>query len=138
MPITTITKVCGYEILDSRGNPTVQAEITLQNGAVGVAAVPSGASTGGHEACEKRDDDPARYGGKGVRAAVAAVNGTLAQTLIGRTPPTSKCLTVFCVRQTAPRINRTSVPMPSWGSAWQQLGQRRRQRDYPSGSILPP
>lgn len=84
MPITTITKVCGYEILDSRGNPTVQAEITLQNGAVGVAAVPSGASTGGHEACEKRDDDPARYGGKGVRAAVAAVNGTLAQTLIGQ------------------------------------------------------
>lgn len=84
MPITTITKVCGYEILDSRGNPTVQAEITLQNGAVGVAAVPSGASTGGHEACEKRDGDPARYGGKGVRAAVAAVNGTLAQTLIGQ------------------------------------------------------
>ena len=84
MPITTITKVCGYEILDSRGNPTVQAEITLQNGAVGVAEVPSGASTGGHEACEKRDDDPARYGGKGVRAAVAAVNGTLAQTLIGQ------------------------------------------------------
>lgn len=84
MPITTITKVCGYEILDSRGNPTVQAEITLQNGAVGAAAVPSGASTGGHEACEKRDGDPARYGGKGVRAAVAAVNGTLAQTLIGQ------------------------------------------------------
>lgn len=84
MPITTITKVCGYEILDSRGNPTVQAEITLQNGAVGVAAVPSGASTGGHEACEKRDGDPARYGGKGVRAAVAAVNGTLAQMLIGQ------------------------------------------------------
>ena len=84
MPITTITKVCGYEILDSRGNPTVQAEITLQNGAVGVAAVPSGASTGGHEACEKRDGDPAHYGGKGVRAAVAAVNGTLAQTLIGQ------------------------------------------------------
>lgn len=84
MPITTIAKVCGYEILDSRGNPTVQAEITLQNGAVGVAAVPSGASTGGHEACEKRDGDPARYGGKGVRAAVAAVNGTLAQTLIGQ------------------------------------------------------
>lgn len=84
MPITTITKVCGYEILDSRGNPTVQAEITLQNGAVGVAAVPSGASTGGHEACEKRDGDPAHYGGKGVRAAVAAVNGMLAQTLIGQ------------------------------------------------------
>lgn len=84
MPITTITKVCGYEILDSRGNPTVQAEITLQNGAVGVAAVPSGASTGGHEACEKRDGDPAHYGGKGVRTAVAAVNGTLAQTLIGQ------------------------------------------------------
>ena len=92
MPITTITKVRGYEILDSRGNPTVLAEVTLQNGAVGAAAVPSGASTGGHEACEKRDGDPARYGGKGVLSAVAAVNGTLAQTLRGQDAVDQKTL----------------------------------------------
>ena len=92
MSITTITKVRGYEILDSRGNPTVLAEVTLQNGAVGAAAVPSGASTGGHEACEKRDDDPARYGGKGVLSAVAAVNGTLAQTLRGQDAVDQKTL----------------------------------------------
>ena len=92
MSITTITKVRGYEILDSRGNPTVLAEVTLQNGAVGAAAVPSGASTGGHEACEKRDGDPARYGGKGVLSAVAAVNGTLAQALCGQDAVDQKTL----------------------------------------------
>ena len=84
MSHTTITKVQGFEVLDSRGNPTVRVEVTLQSGAIGIAAVPSGASTGGHEACEKRDGDPARYGGKGVRSAVHAVNDELARGLIGR------------------------------------------------------
>ena len=84
MSHTTITKVQGFEVLDSRGNPTVRVEVTLQSGAIGIAAVPSGASTGGHEACEKRDRDPSRYGGKGVRAAVRAVNDELARALIGR------------------------------------------------------
>ena len=84
MSHTTITKVQGFEVLDSRGNPTVRVEVTLQSGAIGIAAVPSGASTGGHEACEKRDGDPARYGGKGVRSAVHAVNDELARALIGR------------------------------------------------------
>lgn len=84
MSHTTITKVQGFEVLDSRGNPTVRVEVTLQSGAIGIAAVPSGASTGGHEACEKRDGDPARYGGKGVRSAVHAVNDELARALIWR------------------------------------------------------
>lgn len=84
MSKTVITGVKAFEILDSRGNPTVQAEVTLQNGITGVAAVPSGASTGRHEACEKRDGDPNRYGGKGVQSAVAAVNGVLAAALIGQ------------------------------------------------------
>ena len=84
MSHTTITKIQGFEVLDSRGNPTVRVEVTLQSGAIGIAAVPSGASTGGHEACEKRDGDPARYGGKGVRSAVRAVNDELARALIGR------------------------------------------------------
>ena len=73
-----ITKVHGREILDSRGNPTVEVDVTLEGGASGRAAVPSGASTGEREALELRDGDKARYGGKGVRKAVANVNGEIA------------------------------------------------------------
>ena len=73
-----ITKVHGREILDSRGNPTVEVDVTLEGGAFGRAAVPSGASTGVREALELRDGDKARYGGKGVRQAVANVNGEIA------------------------------------------------------------
>jgi len=79
-----ITKVHGREILDSRGNPTVEVEVTLGDGAWGRAAVPSGASTGEREALELRDGDKSRYGGKGVRKAVANVNGELAAKLQGR------------------------------------------------------
>jgi len=78
-----ITKVHGREILDSRGNPTVEAEVTLADGAFGRAAVPSGASTGEREALELRDGDKARYGGKGVRRAVANVNGEIARAIVG-------------------------------------------------------
>src|SRR5450755_1108698 len=80
----TITKVHGREILDSRGNPTVEVDVTLEGGAFGRAAVPSGASTGVREALELRDGDKARYGGKGVRKAVANVNGEIAGATIGR------------------------------------------------------
>ena len=79
-----ITKVHGREILDSRGNPTVEVEVTLGDGAWGRAAVPSGASTGEREALELRDGDKSRYGGKGVRKAVANVNGELSAKLQGR------------------------------------------------------
>jgi len=79
-----ITKVNGREILDSRGNPTVEVDVTLADGAIGRAAVPSGASTGEREALELRDGDKARYGGKGVRKAVANVNGEIATAIIGR------------------------------------------------------
>ena len=78
-----IVDVLGREILDSRGNPTVEVEITLEDGTVGRAAVPSGASTGIHEACELRDGDKGRYLGKGVEKAVANVNTELAECLIG-------------------------------------------------------
>jgi enolase len=81
--MTEIVDISAREILDSRGNPTVEVDVTLEDGAFGRAAVPSGASTGVHEAVEKRDDDPARYGGKGVRGAVEAVNGELFDTLSG-------------------------------------------------------
>jgi enolase len=78
-----IAKVQGREILDSRGNPTVEVDVTLASGAFGRAAVPSGASTGEREALELRDGDKARYGGKGVRKAVANVNGEIAAAVCG-------------------------------------------------------
>ena len=78
-----IISVHAREILDSRGNPTLEAEVRLQDGGFGRAAVPSGASTGAHEAVELRDDEQARYGGKGVRKAVAHVNETIAQAVVG-------------------------------------------------------
>jgi enolase len=81
--MTTILKVHGREILDSRGNPTVEVEVELANGAIGRAAVPSGASTGAHEAIELRDNDKSRYMGKGVLQAVKNVNEVLAAELIG-------------------------------------------------------
>src|SRR5436309_8197542 len=76
-----ILSVHGREILDSRGNPTVEVEMTLDGGAFGRAAVPSGASTGVREALELRDDDKKRYGGKGVLKAVANVNGKIADAI---------------------------------------------------------
>lgn len=80
MRIKTIT---GREILDSRGNPTIEAEVVLESGVVGVASVPSGASTGEHEAIELRDGDPKRYGGKGVLKAVSNINDVIAPALAG-------------------------------------------------------
>ncbi len=82
--IATIAQVRGREILDSRGNPTVEVDVILADGTLGRAAVPSGASTGIHEAVELRDGDKKRYGGKGVTHAVANVNGALAKVAIGR------------------------------------------------------
>ena len=82
--MSNITEVRGREIIDSRGNPTVEADVVLASGAMGRAAVPSGASTGAREAVELRDDDASRYGGKGVLKAVANVNGELAKALIGQ------------------------------------------------------
>jgi len=82
--VTTIAKITGIEILDSRGNPTVEAEVILTDGSVGRAAVPSGASTGEHEAVELRDGDAARYLGKGTRKAVDHVNHEIAGALAGQ------------------------------------------------------
>lgn len=78
--MSKIVKVLGREIIDSRGNPTVEAEVHLEGGFVGMAAAPSGASTGSREALELRDGDKSRFLGKGVLKALAAVNGQL-QTL---------------------------------------------------------
>ena len=80
--MTNITRIQAREILDSRGNPTIEVDVELSGGAVGRAAVPSGASTGEHEAWELRDGDKKRYGGKGVLKAVANVNTKIAGELI--------------------------------------------------------
>lgn len=82
--MSTIVSVWGREILDSRGNPTVEVEVSLESGLIGRAAVPSGASTGTREALELRDGDSKRYGGKGVEKAVDHVNGEIAENLIGQ------------------------------------------------------
>ena len=82
--MTTITRIQAREILDSRGNPTIEVDVELSGGAVGRAAVPSGASTGEHEAWELRDGDKTRYGGKGVLKAVANVNTKIFPELEGR------------------------------------------------------
>jgi enolase len=81
--MTEIVDILAREILDSRGNPTVEVDVTLEDGSFGRAAVPSGASTGAHEAVERRDGDAHRYGGKGVLRAVAAVNGEIFDALSG-------------------------------------------------------
>src|SRR5688572_20861713 len=81
--MTAIVDIIGREILDSRGNPTVEVDVVLEDGSVGRAAVPSGASTGAHEAVELRDGDKKRYGGKGVLNAVAAVNGEIFDAIGG-------------------------------------------------------
>ena len=81
--MSTIIDIHAREILDSRGNPTVEVDVILESGAMGRAAVPSGASTGAHEAVERRDGDKKRYMGKGVLEAVAAVNGEIAAEIVG-------------------------------------------------------
>ena len=81
--MTAIVDVHARQILDSRGNPTVEVDVTLEDGSMGRAAVPSGASTGAHEAVELRDGDKSRWGGKGVSKAVQAVNGEIAEAVVG-------------------------------------------------------
>lgn len=81
--MTAIIDVHGRQILDSRGNPTVEVDVLLEDGSFGRAAVPSGASTGAHEAVEKRDGDMSRWLGKGVDQAVENVNGEIAEVIVG-------------------------------------------------------
>lgn len=95
MPI--IEKIHGREVLDSRGNPTIEVEVLLADGAFGRAIVPSGASTGEHEALELRDGDKSRYGGKGVLKAVEAVNGPIAEALAGKYALNQKSIDDFMI-----------------------------------------
>ena len=90
--MTAIIDITAREILDSRGNPTVEVDVTLEDGTVGRAAVPSGASTGVHEALELRDGDQNRFFGKGVLKAVEAVNGEIFDAISGRVATDQKAL----------------------------------------------
>ena len=82
--MSVIKTIRAREVMDSRGNPTIEADVELQGGIVGTACAPSGASTGSREALELRDKDPSRYLGKGVLGAVANVNGAIRDALIGK------------------------------------------------------
>ena len=90
--MTTIVDVKGFEVMDSRGNPTVMAEVVLESGVVGSACAPSGASTGSREALELRDGDKSRYLGKGVLKAVANINDTIKPLLIGKDAAAQRAL----------------------------------------------
>jgi hypothetical protein len=117
--MTAIASVHAREILDSRGNPTLEVDVTLDDGARGRAAVPSGASTGSREAVELRDGDRGRFGGKGVLTAVANVNDRIAPKLVGAFGGGS-------VR------HRSAAPNPRWhreqGAAWRERHSRRIPR----------
>ncbi|ABF14330.1 phosphopyruvate hydratase [Candidatus Palibaumannia cicadellinicola] len=96
--MSKIVKVIGREIIDSRGNPTVEAEVHLHGGFIGLAAVPSGASTGSFEALELRDGDKSRFLGKGVTKAVSAVNGPIAEALIGNNAKYQECIDKIMIK----------------------------------------
>ena len=125
-----ITRIHGREILDSRGNPTVEVDVWA-GGAFGRAAVPSGASTGEREALELRDGDKARYLGKGVRKAVAHVNGEIAQALRRHSRSTSARSTAADRRSTARRPRAGSAPTRCSASRWPRPAPRPRPRGRP-------
>jgi len=109
---TLIEAVVGQEILDSRGNPTVEVEVILADGSWGRAAVPSGASTGIHEALELRDGDKKRYNGKGVLKAVNGVNTEISKLLIGVDAIDQKEIDAAMIELDGTPINPDWVPMP--------------------------
>lgn len=116
--MSKIVKVIGREIIDSRGNPTVEAEVHLEGGFVGMAAAPSGASTGSREALELRDGDKSRFLGKGVTKAVGAVNGPIAQAILGKDAKDQAGIDKIMIDLTVLKTNLTSVQTPFWLSLW--------------------
>ena len=124
--IIEIVDVLGREILDSRGNPTVEVEVYLEDGTVGRAAVPSGASTGIYEACELRDGDKSRYLGKGVLTAVKNVNTEIAECLVGMNvldqTAIDKALIALDGTPNKTKLGAPTrpswAPTPSWAPPW--------------------
>ena len=116
--MTAIKSIHAREILDSRGNPTLEAEVVLDSGAFGRAAVPSGASTGAREAIELRDGDASRYGGKGVSRAVDNVNQTIAAALLGTDADDQAVLDRKLIELDGSQTRRTWAPTPCWVFHW--------------------
>ena len=125
-----IVDVVGREILDSRGNPTVEVEVYLEDGTMGRAAVPSGASTGIYEACELRDGDKSRYKGKGVLKAVENVNTEIAEALIGTNVLDQVAIDKMLIDLDALPTRAAWAPTPSWAPPWP--APRPRQRAWVS------
>jgi enolase len=113
-----IDAIHAREILDSRGNPTVEVEVLLSDGQIGRAAVPSGASTGEHEAVELRDGDKGRYLGKGVQKAVDAVIDQIAPALIGFDATDQRSIDQAMIDLDGTPTRASWAPTPSWASPW--------------------
>lgn len=109
--MTKIVSVVGREILDSRGNPTVEAEVELDGGVIGLAAVPSGASTGEKEAVELRDGDGTRYGGKGVKKAASHISKELAAAVVGHDATNQRAIDQAMIDADATPNKGNSGPM---------------------------
>ena len=118
--MSLIANIHGRQILDSRGNPTVEVDVTLTDGSMGRAAVPSGASTGAHEAWELRDGDQGQYLGKGVLKAVASINDLIANSLIGWDALDQIAIDQRMIELMGPRTKASWERMPSWAylSPW--------------------
>ena len=125
--MTAIVDIIGREILDSRGNPTVEVEVALADGSRGRAGVPSGASTGAHEAVELRDGDSKRYFGKGVRKAVESVNGEIFDALGGMDAEAQVKIDETLIALDGTPNSRASEPMPSLAFHWRLPRPRRRR-----------
>lgn len=113
-----IESIKGREILDSRGNPTVEVDVVLESGVIGRASVPSGASTGEHEALELRDKDKNRYGGKGVTKAVANVNNIIAPALKGMSALDQVGIDQAMLKLDGTKTKSTWAQMLSWAFLW--------------------
>src|SRR5208282_1905621 len=134
---TKITRVHARQVLDSRGNPTVEAEVLLESGAFGRAIVPSGASTGEHEALELRDGDKSKYSGKGVLKAVANVNSEIAKAVTGADAADQRALDHKLITLDGTPPNPASVPMPFSPSLWPLLAPLQLPSNSPSTNIFP-
>ena len=126
--MSTIIDIHAREILDSRGNPTVEVDVYLEDGTMGRAAVPSGASTGAHEAVEKRDGDKARYMGKGVLDAVAAVNGEIAEALVGFDATEQQAIDAAMIELDGTDNKAAWARTRFWACRWRRRRRRRISR----------
>ncbi len=122
--MSKISSVKAREILDSRGNPTIEVDVTLDNGTTGRAAVPSGASTGTREAVELRDNDPKRFHGKGVRTVVKNVNTIIAPELAGLNVLDQRTIDRILIDLDGTKTNRNSAQTPFWAFRSPPRGRR--------------